>query len=178
MARQPGDDWKKAFRVQIAYLSSGQPARAVWEQAQTAAWQCYISTMTLLKETAPANLPNLPLVAFTGHRAVRLGAGTTLIPEFKLLRYVPRPACLPEQDDAPPPPQLSVAAWSEQPQQQSDGAAWGLAMAPAAPPAPRTAGNGDAGVPVQTTTALPATAPPTGGGTIIDDAIPFGACVL
>jgi hypothetical protein len=176
MEAQPGPDWKKAFRVQIAYLpSNGVPARAVWEQAQIAAWQCYVNIMTLLKEAGPGSLPNLPLIAFTGHRAMRLGAGTTLIPECNLIRYVPRPACLPEEVGAQP-RQPSGATWGGQ-LQQSGIAAWGAAApAPPLPPTGRTAGDGAAGDRPQPAAARPAVAP--AAGTLIDDEIPYAPCVL
>jgi hypothetical protein len=36
--RQPGDDWKRALRVPVAYTPE---ARAIWDQASAAAWMCF-----------------------------------------------------------------------------------------------------------------------------------------
>jgi hypothetical protein len=99
LGRRPGEDWKKAIRVQVAY---GPDMRAVWEQAGTGSWATFAAIMALLREhQADAQLPKLPLLTFTGHDAVRLGVGTTLVGRFKLLRFVPRPACLEEEDGEP-----------------------------------------------------------------------------
>jgi hypothetical protein len=155
--RQPGDDWKRAMRGPIAYVLNGAPSFAVWEQNSNGAWMGFCDLMALLKATAPAELPKLPLVSFTGHRSVKLGNGVTLVPMFKVLRYVLRPPCLPDDTAT----QAPADAWDASPssaRKASTAGAWTMG------------GNGSAEV--QTTSSAP---PPTGGTSepLIDDEIPF-----
>lgn len=159
--RQPGDDWKRAMHVQIAYTPE---ARAVWEQNSAAAWMGFVDLMTLLKDVGPRNLPNLPLIAFTGHRAVKLGNGMTLVPQFRLIRFVARPDCLPDDDAAAPQP--SGDPWGGSPT---------VPAATPAQPQPPSGANGTG-----TTAASPAlpgfgmpTPAPTASDPLIDDEIPF-----
>jgi hypothetical protein len=102
--RQPGDDWKRVIYVPIAWLADGHQSRAIWEQANASAWMAFRDIMALIRDAALKELPKLPLLCCTGHRPVRLGAGSTLIPQFRLTRYVPRPYCLPETEDDLPAP--------------------------------------------------------------------------
>jgi hypothetical protein len=105
--RQTGDDLKHALRLPVAYT---REARSIREQAFAAAWMDFYDLMALLKDTAPSNLPNLPLTSWTDHRQVKGGSGVTLVPTFKTLRFVPRPLCLYDED--------AIA--------QPSGDAWGL----------------------------------------------------
>jgi hypothetical protein len=100
LGRQPGRDWKKALHCEVAYA---RDARAVWEQSGVGAWSTFARIMATLREhNADQELPALPLLTFTGHDAVRVGMGATLIAKFSLVRFVPRPDCLTEEDDAEP----------------------------------------------------------------------------
>jgi hypothetical protein len=102
LGRRPGEDWKKAIRVQVAYAPD---AAATWEQAGVGAWSTFASLMALLRANAADGLlPQLPLLSFVGHDAVRIGQGTTLVGRFRLLRFAPRPACLAEEEDEGPAP--------------------------------------------------------------------------
>jgi hypothetical protein len=150
MERQPADDWKKAFRVQLAYLGNGQqPVRAVWEQSSTASWIAFVAVMGLLRNDATVQLPKLPLLACSGHHPHKFGGGMTLIPDFKLVQYVARPACLPEEDAAPAP---------------SPATAWGA-------PQPRPTGVNGGTAPAAI--ALPATPAAPVDTKLVDDEIPF-----
>jgi hypothetical protein len=157
--RQPGDDWKRAMRAPVAYLLNGTPTLAIWEQNSAAAWIGFCDLMVLLRAGAPGELPKLPLVSFTGHRSVKLGNGITLVPMFKVLRYVPRPVCLPDEDAAV---QSPADAWGASP---SSARTAGTAVSSA------SGGNGSA-EPVQTPCGAPAAA---GGDTepLIDDELPW-----
>jgi hypothetical protein len=154
--RQPSDDWKRALRVPVAYTPD---ARAMWEQASASAWMGFVDLMQLLKDSAPGELPKLPLIAATGHRQVKLGNGVTLVPIFKLPRFVQRPLCLPDEEATAP----------------SSGDAWGASSSQTLPPPPRA--NGSAGTRAGYATPLQAAAASPGGGALIDDEIPFAACV-
>ncbi len=152
--RQPGDDWKRAMRVPIAYLLNGAPTLVVWEQNSVGAWTGFCDLMALLRTAAPGELPKLLLVSFAGHRSVKLGNGVTLVPMFKVLRYVPRPPCLPDGG--------AMA--------QPTGDAWG-APSSSAPTAP--GGNGSA----ETTQRAGATSFTTGASPssepLVDDDLPW-----
>ena len=164
--RQPGEDWKRALRIAVAYTPE---ARAVWEQASAAAWIGFTDLMTLLKATAPGALPQLPLVALTGHRATKLSNGMTLVPVFKVLRYVARPLCLPDEDAVA---QASGDAWN--------GQTAPAPRTPATPQPPPSGSNGAAGgiqmagghtAPLPAGPAWPSSA--SGDEPLIDDEIPF-----
>jgi hypothetical protein len=150
--KQPGDDWKRAMRAPVAYVLNGTPAFAVWEQNSAAAWMGFVDLMSLLKETAPRELPKLPLVTFTGHRQVKLGNGVTLVPQFKLSRFVDRPTCLPDEDTLV----------------HSSGDAWGSSAQRIA-----SRGSGSAMQMASNATPLPTSEPAEAGGQLVDDEIPF-----
>jgi hypothetical protein len=149
----PGDGWKKAFSVQIAYMQNGRVAgRAVWEQDSVAAFQSYVDIMALIRDTAKSELPRLPVLAFTGTRTV--GKKSILVAQCRLIRYVGRPICLPIEDD-------------QQGTNDENGAS-ATAVTPK--------GNGSMNMAGKALT-LPASGAPQGGGDL-DDEIPFGPCVL
>jgi hypothetical protein len=163
MEPQPGENWKKAFHVQVAYLLDNAPSRAVWEQNQYASFAAYRAIMALIAKDAAANLPKLPMFGYTGYRREKIGNGTTLVPEFKLVRWVQRPACLSDDADAAAPaPQAAADAWGA-----------------ATKAAPRNSGNGAHTAQMgNATVPLPrAVAPQPGGGAIDDDVVPFSPCV-
>ena len=153
--RQPGEDWKRALRVPVAYTPD---VCSIWEQASAAAWIGFVDLMALLKDMAPGNLPNLPLVSFTSHRQVKLGNGVTLVPTFKLIRFVPRPLCLPNEDA------LSGETWSDSTSSASPASS------------SRTSGGDGIAATTQMTgqiVPLPTGASTSGGGTLVDDEIPW-----
>jgi hypothetical protein len=154
--RQPGDDFKKAIHAPVAYLVDGTPAFAIWEQNSVAAFMGFADLMTQLFANAAAELPKLPVLAFTTHRQVKLSNGVTLVPVFQLKRFVARPVCLPDPD--------AIA--------QPQGDAWGGSAQPA--PKPPASANGAAGAIRTAGDVLPLpsdTAP--ADGPLIDDEIPF-----
>jgi hypothetical protein len=124
----------------------------------------FCDLMALLKDAASQSLPNLPLISCTRHRAVKLGNGMTLVPQFKLIRFVPRPLCLPDEDVTAPPLGDSWGARDATPAtpSRSNGATADVALH--GQPAPLA--TEPKGAP-----AWPAPAP--GGEPLIDDEIPF-----
>jgi hypothetical protein len=99
---QPGKEWKRAIYVSVAWLAQDGPSRAVWEQDAAATWMAYCEVMALIRPGAPGELPKLPLLACTATRPVQMPNGGTLVPTFTLLRYIARPACLPEAEEEAP----------------------------------------------------------------------------
>jgi hypothetical protein len=106
----------------VAYLSNGQLVRAVWEQSSTAAWLGFTEIMMLLKTDAPQKLPALPLLGFAGNKPIRFGNGSSRVPQFNLLRFVPRPACLPEEEATAAPP--AASAWDPAPKTPRGNGVW------------------------------------------------------
>jgi hypothetical protein len=98
---QPGDDWRRAFTVPVAYMNG--TAHATWEQSSSGSWMGFADLMAMIRATAPAQLPMLPAIVHVGAKRVALGAGSTLVPTFALVHYVDRPDCLPADDAADEP---------------------------------------------------------------------------
>jgi hypothetical protein len=119
MQNQPGEDYKKGFSIPCAI---GGGKTATWEQAGAAAWNAFVDLVPdLQKQPAPGMLP---LVQITGTKAQQFKRGSTIQPILTVAKWVPRPDCLKE------------------------GAAAGIATAPAAqapaPAAPPVAAPVDA----------------------------------
>jgi hypothetical protein len=91
--------WHRAVWVEIAYDTD---ARALWEQGSESAWLSYCAFMALIRDSAVKQLPKLPLLAHTGHQDTPMSRGSATVAQWKLLRYVPRPLCLPEHTEAAP----------------------------------------------------------------------------
>jgi hypothetical protein len=93
---RPNKDWKAAFWVQAAILIDGELVRAIWETNQFASWQAYRDLMTQLAVEGPKRLPKLPVAAHKDTSPI-------LVPVWEIVRYVDRPACLPENAVPPEP---------------------------------------------------------------------------
>jgi hypothetical protein len=91
--------WRRAVWVELALDTD---ARGLWEQAGESAWLTYCEVMLMIRDTAMQALPKLPLIAHVGHKDVPMRNGSALVAQWKLLRYVPRPPCLPEEPEAAP----------------------------------------------------------------------------
>jgi hypothetical protein len=113
---QPGDDYKKGFSIRCAI---GGGKTATWEQAGAAAWNAFVGLVPGLQQQPAPGM--LPLVQLTGTKVQQFKRGTTVEPILSIVKWVPRPDCMKE------------------------GAAAGVATAPAAPVAPpRAAAPADA----------------------------------
>jgi hypothetical protein len=142
----PGEGWKRAFWAQLCAFIDGRPMRLIWEATQVASWLGYRDAMVRLAASAAAELPKLPLFAFTDHTPA-------MVPQFRVLRFVPRPACLPEDPQEP----------HQEPHQSGAHAGNG------------SNGNGQAVSPAwdQRPPAGRPGARPGGGAGVLDDDIPF-----
>jgi hypothetical protein len=90
--------WRRAAHAQIGLIIDGDAIeRALWEQAGESTWLSYVEMMKACRDTAMAEHPKLPLLALLDSTLVAMGAGTAVICTFKLVRYVPRPDCMPEE---------------------------------------------------------------------------------
>jgi hypothetical protein len=88
-----GKNWRRNFWTQLCCHIGGEAVRVVWEgSGQEASWRGYADLMIQLAAGAQQQLPKLPLLVFTEPNGM-------LAPQFKVLRYVDRPVCLPPDPD-------------------------------------------------------------------------------
>jgi hypothetical protein len=114
-APQPGDDFKKGFKMRVAI---GGGKTAAWDQAGAAVWNAFVALVPALQQGPGGDM--LPLVKITGTKFEQFKRGSTNSPILEVVKWVPRPDCLKEGFSA------GVDTGAAQP-------------APAATPAPQTA---------------------------------------
>jgi hypothetical protein len=56
-----------------------------------------------------------PIVQLSGSKALKVGKGNTRVPQFQIVKWVPRPAAFDSQDAAPPAPAPRAAAPAPKP---------------------------------------------------------------
>ena len=131
-----------------------------------------------LMSSAPAQLPNLPLLVPVSARPIKFAQGPSLVPKFNLSRYVPRPACLTKSDAASP----QIAAQPQQQQRAQVTYSFPPTQAAVQPPQParpapvQPAGWGDVpNVAPPATSKMSEKTEPTKArsDTLIDDEVPF-----
>jgi hypothetical protein len=132
--RPPGDNWHKGFLAPVAYAPD---AAATWDQWGAGVWIGFSEMFIELMERASTELPNLPLLIPVSTKPIKFAHGPSLIPKFKVSRYVRRPACLPESAASPPqiaaqPPQQRAQVTYSHPSAQASAAQPG----PLHPPPP------------------------------------------
>jgi hypothetical protein len=92
-APSPGEDWKRGFKVPIAF---GPDEGGLWNQAGAGAWQAMVNIIHQIKATGDQS-PKLPCVKMGLVHTLHLGKGTTNWPELVIVKWVDRPAALEEQ---------------------------------------------------------------------------------
>lgn len=90
-APQPGDDFKKGFKMRVA-LGGGKTAS--WDQAGAAVWNAFVALVPALQQAPDGN--SLPLVRITGTKFEQFKRGSTNSPILEVVKWVPRPDCLKE----------------------------------------------------------------------------------
>lgn len=85
---KPNDDYKWGMSLPCA-IGGGETA--VWEQAGVAVQN---AIQDLLPELQGGPAGKLPLLKFTGSRALRFNVGSTEVPQFSIANWVDRPDCL------------------------------------------------------------------------------------
>lgn len=91
MADKPGEEYKKGFSIRCA-IGGGKVA--TWEQAAVGAWNAFTALIPAL-QAGPGD-GSLPLVQMTGHKVEQFAKGSSVTPELKIAKWVPRPDCLKE----------------------------------------------------------------------------------
>ena len=85
------EDWHPALSVRMG-LSKTEVGE--WTQGGAGAWQGLVQLMRQVLPTRAANPGLVPLLRQSGVIRSERGKGTTQIPQFTLIRWVPRPAVL------------------------------------------------------------------------------------
>ncbi len=85
-----GYAWSKVMAIRVAI---GGGKTATWSQSGFAGYDAFMTVMKQAKAEYPNN-GTLPLVQQTGVRKEAMARGDTYIPELKIVKWVPRPACL------------------------------------------------------------------------------------
>jgi hypothetical protein len=93
MPRPPGNNWQKGFLAPIAYAND---AAAVWEQWGAGIWMGFSEMFVTLMQSAPGQLPRLPLIVPGTPIPRKFAKGMSLKPTFSVSRYMPAPVCLTE----------------------------------------------------------------------------------
>ena len=109
MAAKPGEEYKKGFSIPCA-IGGGKVAH--WEQAAVGSWNAFTALIPALQQ-GPGD-GSLPLVQMVGHKVEQFAKGSSVTPELKVIKWVPRPDCLKEgfamESEAPPPVQQQQVA--------------------------------------------------------------------
>jgi len=87
---QPGEDFKKGFKIRVAI---GGGKTAAWDQAGAAAWNAFTDLVPALQQGPEGKLP---LVRMTGARFDQFKRGSTNVPILEVVQWVDRPDCLKE----------------------------------------------------------------------------------
>lgn len=110
---QPGDDFKKGFKMRVA-IGGGKTAS--WDQAGAAAWNAFCGIVTALADQPPGKLP---LVKIAGTKLQQFKRGSTVEPILEVVKWVDRPDCLkPDAARVDTGPQPAQAAAPSQPAPQ------------------------------------------------------------
>lgn len=140
----PGAGFSESVKIPMALDPN---TTALWDQASTGSWKgfCQISAVIAQQHVQYPGL--LPVIAHVGATLTSTGQNSTQVPNFQILSWVARPACL--AIHAQPPTQPPTAGYAPAPAAAPPvAAAWGaappvaapVAAAPAAPdPAPAAA---------------------------------------
>jgi hypothetical protein len=96
IAPRPGPEWKRVIELIIAVNDE----RFLWTQATFGAWEALVAILRAVADAkGETKIPNLPLLNHLG--AVPALNGSSLVPTFTLVRFVPPPACFNNLPDEP-----------------------------------------------------------------------------
>jgi hypothetical protein len=93
-----GENWARGFSIPVAYAKD---ATATWEQWGAGIWTGFAAMFSELMKDAAAQLPKLPVIIPAGHHVRKFAGGSTLVFRYTLKGFMPRPACLPENQAVP-----------------------------------------------------------------------------
>jgi hypothetical protein len=97
----PGEGYKLAFSIELTLNDE----RRIWESCGTGAVMGLDAIYDEMAQTREGD--KLPLCRYTKSEAVKIGLGTTRIPQFEIVEWVERPIALSSVDDA----QSAAAEW-------------------------------------------------------------------
>lgn len=97
----PGEGYKLAFSIELTLNDE----RRIWESCGTGAVMGLDAIYDEMAQNREGD--KLPLCRYTKSEAVKIGMGTTRIPQFEIVEWVERPIALSSVDDA----QSAAAEW-------------------------------------------------------------------
>ncbi len=97
---QPTPDHKYGFSVKLYSKPTGV---VEWCAAGIGATKGFESIFNLCDSQAEANFGKVPVIVYEGATSIKIGAGMTAIPNFKLKNWITRPAGLDVEAPAPAP---------------------------------------------------------------------------
>jgi hypothetical protein len=106
-----GENWKAGFDVNVysTQMFGGEPIRSF--SSNGTGPTMFIQELYNTAEKAPEFAQGLaPVVQITGSKAIKVGKGTTRVPQFSIVKWVPRPAALGDAEAAPAPAPAPAAA--------------------------------------------------------------------
>jgi hypothetical protein len=128
----PGPGFKRAFWLPVAYAAD---AAAIWEESGVGVFLTVMEFLQELVRIAAKERPALPLIGVSATRVIQFAKGSSTVPVLKSLRFVSRPACLPETRSEAP----QVTTGASAPQLTAPAASPQAMPAPALAPAPGAA---------------------------------------
>jgi hypothetical protein len=87
----PGAGWGEAIKIPMALDAT---TAACWDQASTGSWKGFCQIAAIIAQQAPANPGLLPVIRLIGATLTSTGQNSTQVPNFEIMKWVPRPACL------------------------------------------------------------------------------------
>jgi hypothetical protein len=102
--KKPEGEYKAGFEVGVysTQMFGGEPMRSLSSNATGSVM--FIQELYAEAEKHPEFAQGLtPIVQLTGSKALKVGKGNTRVPQFQIVKWVPRPAAFNGEDAAPAP---------------------------------------------------------------------------
>jgi hypothetical protein len=102
--KKPEGEYKAGFEVAVfsTQMFGGEPVRSLSSNATGSVM--FIQELYAEAERHPEFARGLtPIVQLTGSKALKVGKGNTRVPQFQIVKWVPRPAAFNDGDEAPAP---------------------------------------------------------------------------
>lgn len=103
--KKPEGEYKAGFEVAVfsTQMFGGEPVRSLSSNATGSVM--FIQELYAEAEKHPEFAQGLtPIVQLTGSKALKVGKGNTRVPQFQIVKWVPRPAAFNEGDAPAPAP--------------------------------------------------------------------------
>ena len=114
--KKPEGDFKAGFELSVfsTQMFGNEQVRQLGSNATGSVM--FIQELYAEAEKHPEFAQGLtPIVQLNGSKALKVGKGNTRVPQFPIVKWVPRPAAFDSQDAAPPAPAPRAAAPAPKP---------------------------------------------------------------